>query len=463
LSNLKVGILTLLSIVAVVYMALMVTSNQSGFGEYITYRTIINDATGIFPKTPIKVAGINAGRIKKIDLIGTQALVTFEVLKRIQISSTSVLRIKSVGFLGDKYLDIYLGEVEGATRLAESELIPSETGGGLEDLTKDASVILKDLKAVMRSVKESLAPEERETPLKGIVDNIGKTAQNLQDMTARLASAVKKNERKINEMLANFSKVSGNLARETDRYQKESLMADLQKVGPILDDAKNAMNNLKIIIADLKAGKGTVGKLLRDEQIVDQVSTTLAGVNRIVNRVNGIHTELYGFAGADTERDNATEFGIDLYTKPGNFYRVGLVTTEFGPYSKTERTTTVNNVGTVESIDERSKDSFRFNVQFGRKFQSWVFRLGAIESTGGVGVDYFLERFGTKFTFEVFDYQEKIGPNVRFMTEFHFWNVFYGRLAAQDIISNNDRQSFLIAAGLRFTDDDLRTLIGFFL
>ena len=92
-------------------MSLKVTSNQSGFGDYVTYRTIIKDAAGIFPKTPIRVAGINAGRIKNIELSGT-ALVTFEILEHVKVRKNAQLRIKSVGFLGDKYLDIILGREE---------------------------------------------------------------------------------------------------------------------------------------------------------------------------------------------------------------------------------------------------------------------------------------------------------------------------------------------------------------
>ena len=106
MSELKVGLLALSAMISVVFMSLKITSNQSGFGDYTTYRTIIKDASGIFPKTPIKVAGINAGRIKQIELQDNSALITFEVLNRVKITTGSKLRMKSVGFLGDKYLEM---------------------------------------------------------------------------------------------------------------------------------------------------------------------------------------------------------------------------------------------------------------------------------------------------------------------------------------------------------------------
>ena len=81
MNELKVGLLTLLAIASLVVVSLKITSNQAGFGEYVTYRAILNDATGIYEKSTIKVAGIVAGRIKSIELAGSQAVVTFEVLK----------------------------------------------------------------------------------------------------------------------------------------------------------------------------------------------------------------------------------------------------------------------------------------------------------------------------------------------------------------------------------------------
>jgi len=68
LNPLKVGLLTLAAIASIVVMSLKITQNQSGFGKHIQYQTILDDASGIFEKTPIKVAGINAGKIKSIEL-----------------------------------------------------------------------------------------------------------------------------------------------------------------------------------------------------------------------------------------------------------------------------------------------------------------------------------------------------------------------------------------------------------
>lgn len=135
MNPLKVGLLTLAAIASIVVMSLKITQNQSGFGKHIQYQTILDDASGIFEKTPIKVAGINAGKIKSIELEGNKALLTFEILEQIKVTPSATLKIKSVGLLGDKYIDMDLGDQQGE-RLSENTMIKTEGGEGFDTLAK---------------------------------------------------------------------------------------------------------------------------------------------------------------------------------------------------------------------------------------------------------------------------------------------------------------------------------------
>ncbi|MGZ3809008.1 MAG: MlaD family protein, partial [Bacteriovorax sp.] len=201
MNEFKVGLLAIVTIIAVVIMSLKITSNQSGFGQYVTYRTIVKDASGIFPKTPIKVAGINAGRISSIELQGNTALITFEILKQIQVTKNSKLRIKSVGFLGDKYLEIYIGD--SAELLRKYDFIDSEEAAGIENLIKDSSEVLADVKLIVRSLKDSIAPEGEVSPLKKIIGDVSELVANTKEVTATLKRVTNGNEEKINALMDN--------------------------------------------------------------------------------------------------------------------------------------------------------------------------------------------------------------------------------------------------------------------
>ncbi len=452
MTNVKVGLFAIAAIIGIVYMSLRIGSNQARFGNHNTYYTIIEDASGIFVKTPIKVAGINAGRILDIRLENSQARIEFEVLDKIVLTKDSFLRLKSVGFLGDKYLDIYLGTDAGEA-LPNKSFVRSVSGGGMENLAQDAGEILAEIKDVMTSLKTGLTADDGTNLIKEILQNTRKVTKSLAEVTV-------KNQKAIGQIIRQLNAVTGSLQRELDGQNADSLLVTFKRIGPILADARAMMEDLRIMVADVKAGRGTVGRLLRDEEVVDKVSQTLTGVNRIVNRINTIQTQVSLFSGVNTQEDNKTDVNVDLYTAPERFYRFGLTSSDFGPSSTEEITTTVNGTSTIETRETRDQDSFTFNAQMGKRFQSWGVRAGIIESTGGLGVDYYLTQNGTRFSVEGFDYDKDLGPNLRFTSDIHLWNVLYARFAAEDMVSKDDNQNYTFAAGLRFTDEDLRGLLG---
>lgn len=455
MSELKVGLLALAAMASVVFMSLKITSNQSGFGEYTTYRTIIKDASGIFPKTPIKIAGINAGRIKQIELQANSALITFEVLNRVKITNGSKLRIKSVGFLGDKYLEITIGDSE--TRLTEDTLIPSVEGAGIETLVRDAGEVLGDVKVLVKELKNSFVPENGDSPMKIMLNNLAQASKDAKEMMESLNKTVG-DQKRIDDLINNFQKMAKNLEYQTNNQNPDSAMKDIQV---ILADSKKMMKDLSDLVADIKAGKGTMGKILVEEEIADSVKTTLAGVNRLVSRVDNIRTELSLFTGAETDGNAYTDANFRIYPAPERFYMLGVATSALGPESRSITTTSVD--GGAESTEIRStrnEDTIRFNIMLGRKIQNFTFRVGIFESTGGAGVDYEKYAWGSRFSLDAFDYREDIGPNVRFTYQFRLWNVFYAKVMGNDLM--DDGRSAVVTAGLQFNDEDLKGLVAFF-
>lgn len=461
MNELKVGLLTLMAIGSIVVVSLKITSNKASFGDFIEYRTILKDATGIYENSSIKVAGIVAGRIKRVELSGSQALLKFEVLKDIKITQFSRLRIKSVGFLGDKYVDIYLGNPD-APRLKEFSMINAEQGAGFEQLGKDASEILKDVKVIAKVIKESLYTDDNRSAVKLIIKEIHEFSKNANEVSASLKRLVKGNEGKLNDTIENLNKISKQLAYETDRYADGSFMNELEGLGPIMDKVDASVSDLKEIVADVKAGKGTVGKLLRDEEVIDSVNETLSGVNRIVGRVNRFRANISVFSGGNNADGSKTEMDIDLMPSPEKFFRFGLVLGDGTQLRRETITTTTIDSGDPEVKNEQFVDNtdFRFNVQIGRKINRYGLRVGLFESTGGFGVDYYTPSLGLRTSLEGYDYRENVGLNVRFATEVRLWSVFHARFYAEDLARDSQFHVYTFSAGLRFSDEDLFALIG---
>jgi phospholipid/cholesterol/gamma-HCH transport system substrate-binding protein len=338
---------------------------------------------------------------------------------------------------------------EPGNRLDEGSMIPAEGGEGFDD-------VLKEVKEIASTIKESLRDDQGKNMIKEIIANI-------KDVSVSLKNITDNNEEKINKIFSDVEAIAEQIAFETDRYQKDSLMADLNKIGPILDKVDSTVGDLKVIVNDVKEGKGTVGKLLRDDAVVDQVSQTLSSVNRLVNRINNLEAEISLSTGANTYKGSDTRFDLDLYPAPERFFRLGVVTNEFGPQTEKKSTTyTSVNGGNETEVAKRkiNESDFKFNFQIGRRIQRFGLRAGIIESTGGVGMEYFFPDWGVRTGLEMFDYQKDAGPNMRIITEVKLWNVLYTRLAGEDLISKDGKQSATISLGLRFNDQDLAALIG---
>ncbi len=456
MNEFKVGLMALTAMIVVVVMSLVVTSNQSGFGAYNEYSTVINDASGIFPKTPIKVAGINAGRIKDIRLIGNKAEITFEVLERVGVTKGSKLRIRSVGFLGDKYLEIYVANSDEI--LPDGSTIISEEKAGIETLLKDASEVMQDVKTLVGSIKESFVPEGDEPAMKKIISDVQKTLENTREMTTQLNDMVGRNNEKIQNIINNLETFSDQIAFQTDANEPQSALADVKA---ILKKTDEMMADLQDLVQDVKDGKGTVGKLLVEEEIADEVKSTLASVQKVIGRVDRIRTQFSVYTGANTGTDQTdTNIELRIFPSPGRFYLIGATTSEFGPEDRSITETTVGGTTTTVETKSREYNDVLLNVQLGRRIDNWTFRGGLIESYGGFGVDYNIDDWGLVTTAEIFDYREDIGPNIRLGLDLQLWNVLYGKIEGEDLIND---PHFVYSLGLKFNDEDLKGFIGIFL
>ena len=185
-------------------MALKINSHQATFEKYLTYRAMLRDASGIYEKSPVRVAGIDAGYVTRIQLSGERALVTFDVLGKVVVTEGSQLEIKTVGFLGEKYLEIMINQ-ESQQRLAAESIIPALESGGMSQLTDNVGKALENMLDIVTVVKQAIAPEKPGgvSPLQSII-------YSMQEFTE-------------------------NLAYELDANNRDSLMAGIHKVSAVLE------------------------------------------------------------------------------------------------------------------------------------------------------------------------------------------------------------------------------------
>src|SRR3990167_6989379 len=103
----KVGLFVALVLIVLAFATVRVTQHSLFPGSTYNLYMFVDSANGISRKTPVNVAGIQVGVVSKIALVDNRAQLELEIDKKYKISRNAVAKIKSVGFLGDTYVELF--------------------------------------------------------------------------------------------------------------------------------------------------------------------------------------------------------------------------------------------------------------------------------------------------------------------------------------------------------------------
>ena len=157
---------------------------------------------------------------------------------------------------------------------------------------------------------------------------------------------------------------------------------------------------------------------------------------------------------------------LDPTTSP-RFYRVELSSQPFG---KRKNTTTIENTSfpdghteqTITETEER-KDEFAISAVFGYRWRDWVIRAGLLESRGGAGVDYVALKDRLRFSADVWDFNRPgdFSAHAKVTGRYYLSPSVFVTGGWDDFLNKKrDSDSVFFGAGLRWSDDDIKYLLG---
>jgi phospholipid/cholesterol/gamma-HCH transport system substrate-binding protein len=169
-----------------------------------------------------------------------------------------------------------------------------------------------------------------------------------------------------------------------------------------------------------------------------------------------------------------TYFGVRLLPRPDKYYVVDIVSDPRGVDTVKTETVTGTGAGTSTTTTTH-EDKLTFSLQLAKRYGPMAFRVGIIENSGGVGMDsHFLD---DSLTLSVSAYQftrPQVAalPRAKVWANYRFAKYFYVTAGADDFLNawNTGRypggpsfawgNDIFAGAGISFTDDDLKILMG---
>jgi phospholipid/cholesterol/gamma-HCH transport system substrate-binding protein len=289
--------------------------------------------------------------------------------------------------------------------------------------------------AITRNLNEML--EEDREPLRNIL-------VSLEDFSAKLSD---KGPGLIDDLSTVARELKGVI--EENRYALREGIENIEK----------ASKSAGKIAQKIEKGEGTLGKLLREDELYYSFSRVAEGAGKSFDVVNELRTYMdFRSEYLTSEGDWKGYFDLTLQTRDDLYYILGVVS---DPIGSTEVTKTV--VNDFEVREEETKErKIQFSAQLAKRFEDFALRVGMIENTFGFGADYFIMNRG-KVSLDVWDFSAeeadaekahmKIGLDYSI-----FKNLFIS--SGVDNLLNSSRRGIFIGAGLKFEDEDLKYLLS---
>ncbi|MBL7685774.1 MAG: MCE family protein [Deltaproteobacteria bacterium] len=439
----KVGLFVLLAIAIITYLTVRVSDfSISPAGTYSVYLNM-KSAEGIDHKTPVQIAGIQIGVVDQIELTDqSQAKLRLKIKNGVLISSDAQAEIRTKGVLGDTFLEIIPGKSGEMLRAGENiqHATPYANFGELTRNLNDVALNLKDISA---SIKTYVSTEN---------SSLSKIMTNMEKLTDQLAGFAGKNRQSMDMIVQNLHV----LTRDLRGMVQESS-----------SDVTAALNRIDNITRKIDEGKGSLGKLINDPQTTDKVNEALDGVNDLVGSVNRLQLEVgYHLEYLAKSKDMKNYVSLAVKPRPDKYFLLELVTDPDPTPTRTRTLTDITTNGVTNTVftdkEETKSSTLRFSAQFAKKFHDFTFRGGLIESTGGVGIDYNKGPFGLQFSAFDFAKSDRDRAHLKAMGTVNLTKSVYVLGGVDDFISKRHGPDWFFGAGLRFVDEDIKSLLGAF-
>jgi len=335
-SEIKVGIFVLFGLVLAALVIFLLGDTRRVFEKAVTYRLAFVDIAGLKRGAPVQMGGMLVGHVERIqyakDPKDPHIYVDIEVVAEAapRVRTDSVASITNKGFLGDKMLLITRGEsgepIAPGSELRSDE--PSDFMKALGEMKGDAQSTMSDVKRVAKELADEKLHSDLRAAVKKVdtllgqvtegegypkhfltdpeeAKRISRTIDNLDRTAAELATTLR-DVRHLTEQVRTGPGLAHDLLYgEGLKKPVEQIGLAAEEVGLTLrelrtgkglahdvmfggkDGAADAVGNVTAITADIrdivrgiKEGKGTLGALLVDPSVYEDVKRLIGNVER---------------------------------------------------------------------------------------------------------------------------------------------------------------------------------------
>lgn len=290
--EIKTGILVLSSILLFIW-GYSYIKGKNIFTNYKTVYVQYNNVEGIVKSASVTINGLVVGTVTNITLNNNtgKILVELQLKTDFPISKSSRAAIYEPGFIVGKQIAIY-PNFDDKSILEDGDTLKGEITAGLTESLKEKLVPLQEkFEKLLHNVDElvsglnNVLDKKGQADLKNSLSELNKTIVQFRKASASVNTILDDNKSQINGVVTNLNKVSSNFSKISDSLNKANL-------GQTVQNLEKTLVSVDKIMADLQAGKGTMGKLLTDEELYKNLEKTTKELELLLEDVR-LHPTRY--------------------------------------------------------------------------------------------------------------------------------------------------------------------------
>jgi phospholipid/cholesterol/gamma-HCH transport system substrate-binding protein len=503
----KVGATVLLTLLLAFLGFRFVAKGLSGTAGYRVWG-LFRDATGLVDKSRVQIAGLNVGEIVDRRLELAAARVTVRVAPEVVLWSNATIFKKTASLLGEFYLEIdpgteespdpITGQIKKNEQLHDGDQIKNvveavTTTDILVQVNETLPVlraILQDVRQITRGPLQDIAQsvktgvDRNSIAAERLLGHLDQIALDVRGITGGPSNGdIKKSISNIRDITEGVKQLVGTGKNEVGSTG-EKIRSNLDKISIAIDNLNRTLENGAAITDKVRKGEGTVGRLLNDDTIANNVEQITADAGSFIRSLTRLQT-LVGLRSEYNVLANTlkTYVAVELQSKPDRFFLIELIDDPRG-LRKTQRTfTTTDDPTKPQTVNTETvtvSDQFRFTFQLAKRLfllngrVVLTGRFGIKESTGGIGGDVDIpltlaSNWARTLSLKVdlFDFRTNTYPRLKVLAAFEFFRHLWVVGGVDDAFNNRGPgaggftgRDYFFGVQLTFNDDDLRALLA---
>lgn len=286
----KVGITVFLAVVVAI-IGFRFMRDVPIFGTSLNISSTFEKADGISNGSLVYIRGVRVGSVNSVQLTPENNVrVGMSIDTDVNIPDDSRANLTSLGIVEGKSIVIEMGSssqfVETGDEIAGTyaQTIMETLGEQGEQLGSDVSNSINELNQFLRQLNETVDDETR--------GKLDETLSNLLDSSERVANLLEEKRGDIDLAIESGSRVISQLdtLATNNRPKVDSLMTSLEEnvreLSVVREELETASASLNQLLDKLNNGEGTMGKLINDPSVYENLDSLTIELNKLVKGIN---------------------------------------------------------------------------------------------------------------------------------------------------------------------------------